>query len=397
MAVRKRGGKWVSDTYDAFNVRRWSTFNTKGEAQAEEARARLARKGQTTAPKVDPGITLTDYAARFLRECTARQIAAKTTTRYESALRLHIVPRLGRLKVRDISRPVVKDLLISKLADDAGSFQGQKAAQVGKRKLARGTVKNLLLTLSGVMAQAVEDGLIVANPLQKMGRRLNLGTKRDASKCKALDGAQLRTFLDDARTREPEVFPAFAVMAFAGLRIGEAVALTWENVDIQGQRISVEKQLLGRLKTQASTRVVDMADVLRDVLRDLLAQRRAAAFKAGSQLSPWVLFPDLPAVPDATDEQRVVKTVRRAMIRLLAATGLPTWLTPHALRHTYGSQLIAAGVSPVYVQQQMGHASITMTVDTYGSWLPKSDVGALNKVFNRPAAEALGSNLVATW
>lgn len=75
---------------------------------------------------------------------------------------------------------------------------------------------------------------------------------------------------------------------------------------------------------------------------------------------------DLPEQPTARDEQRVAKTIRRAMIRALKRAELPPWHTPHSLRHTFGSLLIAAGVSPVYVQQQMGHASISMTVDTYG-------------------------------
>ncbi|HET7293705.1 MAG TPA: tyrosine-type recombinase/integrase, partial [Vicinamibacteria bacterium] len=86
---------------------------------------------------------------------------------------------------------------------------------------------------------------------------------------------------------------------------------------------------------------------------------------------------------------------------VLKLAQLPPWHTPHSLRHSFGSQLIAAGVSPVYVQQQMGHASISMTVDVYGSWLPKSDVGALNRVFGtggavlRSADPVLSSSAVA--
>jgi len=174
--------------------------------------------------------------------------------------------------------------------------------------------------------------------------------------------------------------------------------LRWDRVDLLAQRLLIERQLLGGLKTKASTRTVDMADPLRDVLRDLQARRRQEAFKAGAPVSPWVLFPDLPEQPDAKDEQGVVKAISRAMARVLKVAGLPPWHTPHSLRHTFGSLLIAAGVSPVYVQQQMGHASITMTVDTYGSWLPRSDVGALNRVFGTPTPDlgpVVGSKVVA--
>ena len=50
--------------------------------------------------------------------------------------------------------------------------------------------------------------------------------------------------------------------------------------------------------------------------------------------------------------------------------------TPHCLRHTYASLILQAGERPVYVQRQLGHASIKMTVDTYGRWLPMGNKAA---------------------
>jgi integrase len=76
------------------------------------------------------------------------------------------------------------------------------------------------------------------------------------------------------------------------------------------------------------------------------------------------------------------RNVRRALARYgRRALGRP--VKPHDLRHTYGSQLIAAGASPVYVQRQMGHASVAITVDLYGSGLPldaRGGVAALDAV-----------------
>ncbi len=224
--------------------------DTKAQAEVAEAEGKLARTGQVTVPVVDPDIRIGEYAARFLKECAARNIAPKTVTRYESSLRLHLVPRLGRLKVRELTRAVVKDLLVGKLEDEAASFQGQRKPNLGRRKLARGSVNNLLLTLSSLMTQAMEDGLVVPNPLQRLGRRLNLGTKRDKSKPKAFDVDQLHQFLSTAREHEPEMLPAFALMAYAGLRVGEAIALQWDRVDLKGQRLVVDRQLLGGLKTE---------------------------------------------------------------------------------------------------------------------------------------------------
>jgi integrase-like protein len=65
------------------------------------------------------------------------------------------------------------------------------------------------------------------------------------------------------------------------------------------------------------------------------------------------------------------------MQSLLKKAKLPLHFTPHCLRHTYASILLADGVSPVYVQEQLGHATIELTVSTYGRWLKKQAAGAM--------------------
>ncbi|HJS56675.1 MAG TPA: tyrosine-type recombinase/integrase, partial [Vicinamibacteria bacterium] len=77
---------------------------------------------------------------------------------------------------------------------------------------------------------------------------------------------------------------------------------------------------------------------------------------------------------------RLYKAVWRAMTRALKAAGLPSRVTPHALRHAFASLLIQAGESPAYVQQQLGHRSIALTVDVYGSWLPVKAAGAVDRL-----------------
>ncbi len=86
--------------------------------------------------------------------------------------------------------------------------------------------------------------------------------------------------------------------------------------------------------------------------------------------------------------------VRRAMLRVLKAAKLPLHFTPHCLRHTYASILLADGVSPVYVQEQLGHATIELTVSTYGRWLKKKAPGALDRL-DSVAVPQSGSKVVA--
>lgn len=289
---------------------------------------------------------------------------------------------------------MVKAALSDKLLDDEASQQGVRPGRqkrVGK-PLARGTVRHLLAVLMAVMSSAVEDQIITANPLSRLGKKLRLTVKRKGQLVKALDAGQLRRFLTAARDRAPEHYPAFAVMGWAGLRVGETMALRPEKLDLVRRTILVDAQLGGTTKTDIRT--VDMAAQLAEVLRAVVARRdspaarRVVPFASGEPAQaagaaapgPWLFYPELGEDPTPKDAARLYKAISRAMARILRAAVLPVHFTPHSLRHSFGSLLIAAGESPAYVQQQMGHASIAMTVDVYGSWLPVRAAGAVDRL-----------------
>jgi hypothetical protein len=73
-----------------------------------------------------------------------------------------------------------------------------------------------------------------------------------------------------------------------------------------------------------------------------------------------------------------ISRVRKAFTRTLKASRLPLHFSPHCLRHTFASLLLQVGHSPAYVQRQLGHASIQLTVDTYGRWLPLGNKAAVD-------------------
>jgi len=76
------------------------------------------------------------------------------------------------------------------------------------------------------------------------------------------------------------------------------------------------------------------------------------------------------------------------------AAGPRSFFTPHSLRHTFASILLSDGVSPAYVQRQLGHASIKLTVDTYGKWLPMENKAAVDRL-DTPEMVAAWSRMVA--
>jgi hypothetical protein len=112
---------------------------------------------------------------------------------------------------------------------------------------------------------------------------------------------------------------------------------------------------------------------------------RAEAFREGRAFDERqrVCIPALPEEVSRATMEREVQRIARAMRRVLRRTGLPHHFTMHSLGHSFCSLLISSGVSPVYVQQQAGHADVGFTVRVYGSWFPATAQGAMDRLADR--------------
>jgi integrase len=234
------------------------------------------------------------------------------------------------------------------------------------------------------------------------------GAKKSAVEVPAFDADQAGRFLAAAQQHSPEHYPAFATMMLAGLRVGEALAVTPERIDIAKRTLRVDAQVGGTLKDD-EPRTVDLAAPLVSILAALVETRSNGSTRpkvvtiAGSpqeaqpaaRAGPWRFYPELGLAPTGKDEQRVYKNMARAFARLLRLAGLPAHQTPKSLRHTFGSGLISRGVSPAYVQEQMGHSSIEITVDVYGSSLPMKAPGAVDALAAAVLPSSDGSRRVS--
>ena len=133
---------------------------------------------------------------------------------------------------------------------------------------------------------------------------------------------------------------------------------------------------------------MEMSRSLAEALRVHTITRKQDKLKYGwTELPPWMFVTQAATPIDPAN-------VRKAMQRVLKVAKLPLHFTPHCLRHTYASILLAEGVSPVFVQEQLGHATIELTVSTYGRWLKKKAPGALDKLDSVTIPES-GSKVVA--
>jgi integrase len=230
------------------------------------------------------------------------------------------------------------------------------------RPLSANSINKTIEVLQWVLAMAVEYGHLQTNPAAGRRRRLKLPSRRPVH----LDTTEQIIAMLDAcgeldrsrRWRADDRRAIIATLILAGPRAHELCHMLWRDVDLANGRIHI-----GRSETQAGLREI----TLLPVLRDELAAHKARGYRSG---------PDDLVFPTGTGGVRDKDNLRN---RILAAavdqadqllqrrdqTPLPKGLTPHKLRHTFASILVACGEDPASVMAQLGHTDPKFTLRVY--------------------------------
>ena len=316
------------------------------------------RQGANAAP------TLRAFTARYLDPESGMLTGIEPGTRagYVAQAEISFLRVLGEIPVDAIERT------------DVGRWVAWQEAQPSKRRkaetVAAKTVKNYHALLSSVLKAAMDAKLRDDNPAYKM--RLTKGQKRPNV---FLSPEQFHTLLHFVA---PHYKPLVFFLASTGMRWGEATALTWSDltlwtnpatarVDKAWKKAAKGAPLLGIPKSSRANRTVSMHSAL---VAGLPARGDAAGdalIFVGPQSGTRIWYPRFNST---TWNNAVAKAMDRQLCESLGLTPLTRRPTPHDLRHTHASWMIAAGVPLPYIQARLGHESITTTVNTYGHLVP---------------------------
>jgi integrase len=155
----------------------------------------------------------------------------------------------------------------------------------------------------------------------------------------------------------------------AGLRLGELLGLEWGDIDWRSKTIRIQRNIVrGVVTTPKShqTRIVNMDDALALALRWHRRLISAWCLKHGMPRPPYVL------PSESLDGTRLDESNARKVLSRICAKAELRHRSPHDLRHTFASLLLADGVPVTYVQHQLGHADASITLRVYAHWLPDS-------------------------
>jgi integrase len=357
--VKRLSGNYAI-VYYVDGKQKWETI---GPSRREAERALTARKREVdTGTWREPSSeTLASYAERWLAHRDPARVGGAGRTRlspstfegYRLNLERHVLPRLGSRALSSLRTEDV-DRLIAELEAD------------GK---APGTVRNVVVPLRKMLADAVRQGLLLANP----AARADLPPAQDfagkeirPAHTDAIRQALIERAPTDPLRRDRDLFVClFDVALGTGLRLGELRALRWRDVDRERSLIRVERaysrQKLRRPKTESGIRSVPLFASVEAAFRELAARAVERERYAPEEL----VFASMRGTPLQPSNFR-----QRVWDPALRLAGVESeGYRFHDLRHTCVSRLVAAGADVKLVQAVAGHANPLITLKRYSHLL----------------------------
>lgn len=336
-----------------------SEFPTK--ALADAAADRIL---STACPKrVVPGSTISwpawcdAFVLRYLP-----LVRGTTRSTYRSVIETHLRPSFEKYALHELTTPAIQEWISAQVAAGCSDASMRLRYAVLRRMLKRAQLDGLAATLPG--PRAIE--------FARVDRRARLKAHKAWSE-------EERDALLQAAV-EPWLKVLFAVMAFAGLRIGEALALTWQHVDLERRLINVVQSgnsgEVHGTKTAASVRTIPIGEALHELL--VWYQGAAPLPEHRYMLDDWWLF------PGPTGRPRTASGIRRQYLKpLLERLQIPSRRrSAHAFRHCFAHVLSNAGQHPGAIRDLLGHATLEET-NTYIESTPQERASCVS-VFKVP-------------
>ena len=374
---------WVVDYVDQSGKRRLKTFTKKRAADAYAATANVEiRAGVHTADSAS--ITVAEAGKRWIETGEQAGLERSTLAAYCQHLKLHIEPHLGHVKLSQLSAPMVKDFE-AKLA--RGDMPGGGPPQLRSRAM----VRKVRVSLSSLLSDAQERGLVSRNVVRELRRTRKRGREREAERRQK---GRLKIGVDILTREEIKAIVEAATgrwrcilltAIFTGLRASELRGLRWGDLDFDKRELHVRQRAdryskIGKPKSESGERTVPLTPMVLNTLREwkLACPKSDGGLvfpSSGGQVEHHKNIVERGLIPTMITAGVIVKEkgVDGAEVERAKYTGL------HAFRHFYASWCVnrrAEGgleLPAKVVQERLGHSSITMTMDVYGHLFPRGD------------------------
>jgi integrase len=346
--------------------REWhSGYRTRRDAEA--GRVELLGRIQRGVHVGPSRLSFGEYLGQRWLPAKQTALAPSTFESYSRNIRVHITPGIGSARLQGLD------------AGSLTSFYGERIRHGGRRGkgLSPRTVRYLHSIVHVALADALRWGLVVRNVADAATPPSHSAAK--ATPPNTWTAGELRAFLTSAK--DDRLFPLWLLYATTGVRRGEALALRWRDVDLDGAAIAIRSaRVAAGYEVSESTpksgrgRAIALdpgtVKVLRTHRKNQVAEQLAYGPGYSDEGFVFCRKDGRPLHPDWISKtfQVAVKGADVPRIRL------------HDLRHTWASLALAAGVHPKVVSERLGHTSVSFTIDRYQHVMPGLQEDAAAKV-----------------
>ena len=369
---RRKDGKWVGQVTVGYRedtgkpVREYCYTSTREEA-AHWVALKVATEPNKDICLIQDDLILRDFIHQWLTTFKVHEVSSRTMELYYGCERLHIVPALGMMPIKQVTPIQIQTLL----------YQLQS-----KKQLSHRTITLVRSILTQMFDYAIDMGLVENNPARNA--KVPKQPRSMVEKEKVISIAQREALLKAAETDEI-MCPILTMLMLTGMRIGEVLALQWKHIDFVAKTISICQSLtrevvfdedgktqsvvdtIGATKTQTSHRQIQAPDLVLDRLRRWM--QYVAKRKGGLD----VLVPEgFVFVSTRTMKMRTYSGFRASYRHFLDRNGFgDDNLNLHRYRHTYASMLLEQGINPKVVQKLLGHRDVSTTLGVYSHVVPE--------------------------
>ena len=306
-------------------------------------------------------MTTENLLTEWLEVYQKEQIKARTYSRYQGLITMHIVPALGDRSISELGRSEIQDFL-SQQKKDGNMRNGEKLSA---------TSTNMMLSVLNLAFEyACDMEYIEENPCVRVRR-----TKAETKKIEALTVEEQSAIETEIARAEDKHLHGILLCLYTGLRIGELLGLTWNDVDLERGVIKITKTVyreknesgtwqicVDTPKTKASDRVIPLPEYITNMLRQDYENAQ----------TPYV-------VENKKGERMSIRSYQYMFAKLTERAGVRK-LNFHALRHTFATRAIECGMDVKTVADIMGHQNASITLNRYAHCMLDHKIEMMQKL-----------------
>lgn len=338
------------------------TGRTKGEVVEKLAAARTDYSRGVLV--FDNDVTVQEWVNIWLEKRMRPKNQDQSMIRLEGLFNNHLIPVLGTYKLQDLTRPLLEQAY-------AEIFQKKTGKNYKEKTYSHSTVNSLSSSFKKCLQYAVEEGILAKNPHEGV----HLHKLRPPKKVSAYSLEDHQKIVDFTRNNG-QLYWIYYLLISTGMRFGEAVALTWDDVNLKNRTISITKTsvemhgspiIQQQTKTSSGTRTISIPDTVVAFLKEV----KKSQDQKLNYRNLVMCNNRYGIITSANTRKRWQKVCATLDIKYQGV---------HALRHTWATRALEKGLDIKVISDMLGHKNVITTMNIYQDVLPDEKTKAADKL-----------------